>query len=71
MKKKKYAVVVHAAAVNEWTYEVFSTSQEAAEKIIREGLRGDRELPEPESYEQGIEVDGKDYVADSYEISVG
>jgi hypothetical protein len=47
MKNKKYAVIVHAAAVNEWTYEVLATSQKEAEKIIREGLKGDRELPDP------------------------
>lgn len=67
MKNKKYTVIVHAAAVNEWTYEVHATSQEEAEKIIREGLSGDRELPDPTNYEQGNEVDGELYVADSYE----
>jgi len=68
MKNKKYAVIVHAAAVNEWTYEVLATSQKEAEKIIREGLKGDRELPDPTNYEQGNEVDGELIVADSYEI---
>jgi hypothetical protein len=68
MKKIKYAVIVHAAAVNEWTYEVLATSQEAAEKIIREGLDGDRELPDPTEFEQGKEVDGELFVADSYEL---
>ena len=68
MKKKKYAVIVHAAAVNEWTYEVLASSQKEAEKIIREGLNGDRELPDPTNYEQGNEVDGGLYVADSYEV---
>lgn len=68
MKNIKYAVVVHAAAVNEWTYEVLATSQDEAEKIIHEGLEGDRELPEPVSFEQGCEVDGELYVAHSYEV---
>jgi hypothetical protein len=66
---KKYAVIVHAAAVNEWTYEVLATSQKEAEKIIREGLNGgDRELPDPTHFEQGNEVDGELYIADSYEV---
>jgi hypothetical protein len=68
MKKIKYAVIVHAAAVNEWTYEVLATSQKEAEKIIREGLNGDRELPDAVNYEQGNEVDGELVVADSYEL---
>ena len=68
MKKIKYAVVVHAAAVNEWTYEVLATSREAAEKIIREGLDGDRELPDPIEFEQGKELDGGLYIAHSYEL---
>jgi hypothetical protein len=68
-QKKKYAVIVNAAVVNEWTYEVLATSQEEAEKIIREGLNGgDRELPDPTHFEQGKEVDGELYVADSYEV---
>ena len=66
--KIKYEVVVHAAAVNEWTYEVLAASQKEAEKIIREALNGDRELPEPTHFEQGKEVDGGLYVADSYEV---
>jgi hypothetical protein len=68
MKQQKYAVIVHAAAVNEWTYEVAATSQEEAEKIIREGLDGSIELPDPVNYEQGNEVDGELYVAHSYEF---
>jgi hypothetical protein len=67
MKTKKYTVIVHAAAVNEWHYEVNAASQNAAEKKIREALMGNIELPEPVFFEMGNEVDGELYVADSYE----
>jgi hypothetical protein len=66
VKKKKYAVIVHAPAVNEWTYEVLATSQKEAEKIIHEGLNGDRELPDAVNYEQGKEVDGELIVAEVF-----
>jgi hypothetical protein len=68
MKKIKYAVIVNATAVNQWTYEVLASSKEEAEKIITEGLDGDRELPDPTSFEQGIGDDGELFVADSYEL---
>ena len=66
--KIKYEIVVHAAAVNEWTYEVLATSQKEAEKIIREALNGDRELPDPTHFEQGKEVDGELTIVDCYEV---
>lgn len=67
MRKKTYIVVVQAQAVNEWTYEVKATSQENAEKIIRKAIADGAELPDPIDFEQGKEVDGELFVADSYE----
>ncbi len=68
MKNNKYTVIVQAPAVNEWTYEVLASSKEEAEKIITEGLEGDRELPDPIAFEQGNEVDGELVIAYSYKL---
>jgi hypothetical protein len=65
--KKQYTVIVEAPALNRWEYEVTATSQAEAERKVNKALRGDGELPDPISFEQGVEVDGELEVVDSYE----
>jgi hypothetical protein len=67
MKLKTYTVIVEAPALNRWEYEVTASSQAGAERKIHNALRGDGELPDPVSFEQGVEVDGELEVVDSYE----
>ena len=64
---KKYNVIVEAPALNRWEYQVTASSQAGAEREIHKALRGDGEIPEPVSFEQGVEVDGELEVVDSYE----